>query len=90
MACKSISAQISEFLAAVDGNKIPVNYLWLDIEPEDANQPNVQCNAFQLGPAGNEALAKQWVAAIKATGRKWGIYANAYVQYSVKKFTTNN
>ena len=77
VACKSISTQISEFLAAIDDNKIPVNYLWLDIEPEDASQPNVPCNSFQLGAAGNEALAKEWVAAIKATGRKWGIYANA-------------
>lgn len=76
MACKSISTQISEFLAAINSNNIPVNHLWLDIEPEDASQSGVECNAWQLGSAGNEALAKQWVAAIKATGKKWGIYAN--------------
>ena len=79
MACKSIQTQINQFLAAVDSNKIPVNYLWLDIELKDATQPGVECNAWQLEASGNEALAKQWVAAIKATGRKWGIYANAYV-----------
>ena len=76
VACKSISTQISEFLAAIDDNSIPVKHLWLDIEPEDASQSGVACNAWQLGSAGNEALAKQWVAAIKATGRSWGIYAN--------------
>lgn len=76
VACKSITTQINEFLAAIDDKKIPVNHLWLDIEPEDASNPGVQCNAWQLGSAGNEALAKKWVAAIKATGRKWGIYAN--------------
>jgi hypothetical protein len=79
-ACKSITTQISELLAVVDGNKIPVNYLGLEIEPEDAIQPNVACNAFQLGAAGNEARAKQLIVAIKARGRKWGVYANAYVQ----------
>ena len=76
VSCKSISTQISEFLAAIDAKNIPVNHLWLDIEPENANDPGVECNAWQLGSAGNSALAKQWVAAIKATGRKWGIYAN--------------
>lgn len=76
VACKSITTQINEFLAAIDDKKIPVNHLWLDIEPEDASDPGVQCNAWQLGSAGNEALAKKWVTAIKATGRKWGIYAN--------------
>ncbi|CAF9931065.1 hypothetical protein IMSHALPRED_008355 [Imshaugia aleurites] len=76
VACKSISTQISEFLAAIDDNNIPVKHLWLDIEPEDASQSGVACNAWQLGSAGNEALAKQWVAAIKATGRSWGVYAN--------------
>jgi len=64
-------------LAVVDGNKIPVHYLGLDIEPEDAIQPNVACNAFQLGAAVNKALAKQWVAAIMPTWSKWGIHANA-------------
>ncbi|CAF9943557.1 MAG: hypothetical protein ALECFALPRED_000654 [Alectoria fallacina] len=76
VACKSISTQISEFLDAIDSDSIPANHLWLDIEPEDASQSGVACNAWQLGSAGNEALAEQWVAAIKATGRNWGIYAN--------------
>ncbi|KAK3172598.1 hypothetical protein OEA41_005922 [Lepraria neglecta] len=45
VACKSIQTPINEFPVAVDSNKIPVNYLWLDIEPEDATQPGVECNA---------------------------------------------
>ena len=59
MACKSIQTQINEFLAAVGSNKVPVNYLWLDIEPEDVTQSGVECNAWQLEASGNEALAKQ-------------------------------
>ena len=71
--CKSISEQIKEFLAAIDDNKIPVKHLWLDLEPTIAPP----CNAFHLGTAENIALAKKWIAAIKATNRNWGIYANA-------------
>ena len=75
--CKSPSQQVSEFSAAVEDNKIPVKHLWLDIE----QTPAPPCNAFELGPAKNLALAKELVAAIKAdskkTGHNWGIYANA-------------
>lgn len=75
MTCKPIQTQINEFLAAADAAGIkPVHY-WLDIEPgSTATGP---CNSWALGASANEALAKQWVAAIKATGRPWGIYANA-------------
>ncbi len=76
--CKSIATQINDFLAAVDGAGIKPAHLWLDIEPTSTAAGDA-CNAWQLGSAGNEALAKQWVAAIKGTGRKWGIYANALV-----------
>ncbi|MCJ1455753.1 hypothetical protein MMC28_006109 [Mycoblastus sanguinarius] len=76
VACKSISTQISEFLAAIENNNIPVNHLWLDIEPTSTSSGDA-CNAWQLGSSGNEDLAEQWVAAIKATSYNWGIYANA-------------
>ena len=62
----SMSTQISESLTAIDSNNIPVNHLWLNVGPERASQPDVQCNAWQLGSAGNETLAKQSVAVIKA------------------------
>ena len=76
VACKPIQAQIDAFIAAVDEAGIKPTHLWLDIEPS-STADGAPCNSWQLGAAGNEELAKQWVAAIKATGRPWGIYANA-------------
>lgn len=48
--------------------------LWFDIEPTSAAVSG--CNAWNLSKTANLALARQWVAALKATGLKWGIYAN--------------
>ena len=68
VACKSIQAQIHEFIAAIDSNKIPINCLWPDIELEDESDPGAECNGWQLGASGNEALA------IKVTGWKGDLY----------------
>ncbi|KAB8303398.1 hypothetical protein EYC80_004827 [Monilinia laxa] len=72
--CKSIDTQMAEYLKAISDNNMNITTLWLDIEPTSAS--NSPCNTWNLGAAANEKLAKEWVAAIKATGLKWGIYAN--------------
>lgn len=61
-------------MKVIKDNNIKVHRLWLDVEPTTAD-----CKAWNLSKEDNLALAKQWVAAIKATGLKWGIYANALV-----------
>lgn len=71
VACKSPTTQINEFLKVISDNNVIVQRLWFDIEPTSG-----VCNAWQLSKSANEALAKDWVAALKATGLKWGIYAN--------------
>ena len=71
--CKSVSEQLDEVLAAIKDNKIIVHRLWLDIETESDSSP---CNGWNLGKDANLALAKEWTAALRATGLKWGIYAN--------------
>ncbi len=57
-------------------NKINVERLWFDLEPASAAATG--CNAWNLSKTANLALARKWVAALKATGLKWGIYANGY------------
>lgn len=75
VACKAPAAQLREFLGAVDGNGMAIGHYWFDIEPTSTASGDA-CNAWNLGSAANEALAKQWVAALQGSGRKWGIYAN--------------
>ncbi|EHL02548.1 putative GH family 25 lysozyme 4 [Glarea lozoyensis 74030] len=75
VACKSPTAQLQEFLGVVDANSMVISNYWFDIEPTSTASGD-PCNAWNLGAAANEKLAKEWVVALKATGRKWGIYAN--------------
>ena len=75
MACKSPATQLSEFLAAIDNNRMSLGHLWLDIEPTSTANGDA-CNAWNLGASANEALAKEWVAALEGSKRTWGIYAN--------------
>ncbi len=72
--CKTPQAQLDEFLKVILDNKIIVHRLWFDIEPATAAATG--CNAWNLSKTANLALARQWVAALKATGLKWGIYGN--------------
>ncbi|TEY78208.1 hypothetical protein BOTCAL_0051g00260 [Botryotinia calthae] len=72
--CKSVNTQMTEYLKVISDNNMDIHTLWLDIEPTSVS--NSPCNAWNLGAAANENLARQWVAAMKATGLKWGIYAN--------------
>jgi hypothetical protein len=75
VACKTPAAQLKEFLDVVDTNSMSISHYWFDIEPTNTANGDA-CNAWNLGAAANEQLAKDWVAALKATGRNWGIYAN--------------
>lgn len=72
--CKPVQTQIDEFLKVILDNKINVHRLWLDIEPSTASASG--CDGWNLGKQANLDLAREWVAKIKATGLKWGIYAN--------------
>ena len=84
VACKSIKKQLDEFLGYIKEHKIIVQRLWFDVEPTSG-----ECNAWQLSKASNLALAKSWVAALKGSGLKWGIYANGYVNSRWWKYYTN-
>jgi hypothetical protein len=75
VACKSPATQLSEFLAAIDNNGMTLGHLWFDIEPTSTAKGDA-CNAWNLGASANEALAKEWVAALEGSKRTWGIYAN--------------
>jgi len=75
VACKSPATQLQEFLNAVDNNGMSISHYWFDIEPTSTARGD-DCNAWNLGSSANEALAKQWVAALQGSGRNWGIYAN--------------
>jgi hypothetical protein len=66
---------LSEFLAAIDDNDMTLNHLWLDIEPTSTADGHA-CNAWNLGAAANEALAKECVGVLEGSNRNWGIYAN--------------
>lgn len=80
VACKSPATQLSEFLAAIDDDGMDLGHLWFDIEPTSTKAiPPDACNAWNLGASANEALAKEWVAALEGSKRNWGIYANGYV-----------
>jgi len=70
--CKSPATQMNEFLANIDSIGAVIDTYWFDIEPT----PRGECNAWNLGAAANEALAKSWTTVMVGSGRKWGIYAN--------------
>jgi hypothetical protein len=71
--CKSPTTQVGEITDFLLTNKINVTRLWLDIEPPSSSSP---CHGWNFSKDENLALAKEFVSAIKATGLKWGIYAN--------------
>ena len=48
-------------------------HLWLDIEPCAAGGP---CTCWNQGASANLAEAKEYVALMRKSAYKWGIYAN--------------
>ena len=71
--CKSPTTQVGEITDFLLANKINVTRLWLDIEPPAPSSP---CHGWDFSKDENLALAKEFVSAVKATGLKWGVYAN--------------
>ena len=69
--CKSPSTQLNELLDVISDNKIDVEWLWFDVEPTSG-----ACNAWNLSPTNNLALAKQWTQLLRNTELNWGIYGN--------------
>ena len=69
--CKPINQQLNELISVIGENKMEIHRIWFDVEPAAG-----ECNAWNLGKTENFQLAKQWVAALRTTGLKWGIYAN--------------
>lgn len=68
--CKSPQTQVNEIVNFLKANNILVKRLWLDLEPPSSGSP---CKGWDYGATQNTALAKEFIAAIKATGLKWGI-----------------
>ncbi|KAI8345052.1 glycoside hydrolase superfamily [Mortierella sp. GBAus27b] len=68
--CKSFATQISELGAAFKAHDMKIGRIWLDLEQDST------CKAWNYGFAGNLAKAKEIVAALKASGYKWGIYSS--------------
>ncbi len=72
--CKPIQTQLNELIKVIGDNNMQITRLWLDVEP---NEPGFVCQSWKAGSKEAAlALARQWVAAIKATGLNWGIYGN--------------
>lgn len=68
--CKTPQAQVAEIVAYLQTNSINVKRLWIDFEPPSAGSP---CQGWNYGSTQNTVLARQFIAAIKATGLKWGV-----------------
>lgn len=69
--CKSYATQISEIAATFKANSVNVGTIWLDFEKDSA-----VCNNWNYGTSGNMAQARSLIAAIRASGFKYGIYSS--------------
>ncbi|CAG8732115.1 17662_t:CDS:2, partial [Racocetra fulgida] len=70
--CKTPQQQVNELVNLINKNKIIVRTAWLDVEV-DKNSGN-----WNLGPAKNKEILKEFYAAWKSTGWKFGIYSSQY------------
>ncbi|KAF9483287.1 glycoside hydrolase [Pholiota conissans] len=70
--CKSYAAQLSAISTTFSANSMKIGTIWIDIEKDAAI-----CNNWNYGTAGNLAQAKSLIAAVKATGFKYGIYSSS-------------
>ncbi|PPR00801.1 hypothetical protein CVT24_000733 [Panaeolus cyanescens] len=68
--CKSYATQLTAIANTFKANSMDIGTIWIDIE-KDAT-----CNNWNYGTAGNLSQAKDLIAAIKATGFKFGIYSS--------------
>ncbi|PPQ76524.1 hypothetical protein CVT24_010926 [Panaeolus cyanescens] len=68
--CKSFATQLSEIANVFKANSMNIGTIWIDIEKDSV------CNNWNYGTSGNLSKAKEMIAAIKATGFKFGIYSS--------------
>lgn len=68
--CKSPKTQVKAIVDYLGANKINVKRLWFDLEPPSSGS---SCHGWDFGAKGNIALVKEFIAAIDATGLKWGV-----------------
>ncbi|KAF8988653.1 glycoside hydrolase superfamily [Cyathus striatus] len=67
--CKSYATQLSEIAATFSAHSMDIGTIWIDIEQDSI------CDNWNYGTSGNLVQAKSLIAAIKATGFKFGIYS---------------
>ncbi|KAF8322107.1 glycoside hydrolase [Clavulina sp. PMI_390] len=68
--CKSFATQIAELGAVFNAHSMQIGTIWVDIEQDSI------CNPWNYGASGNLSQAKSMVAAMKASGYKFGIYSS--------------
>lgn len=73
--CKTPTVQVAAFESAVASSGMKPAHLWLDLEPSTATSCS-GCNTWDFGATANIKLAKEFVAAVKGSKYKWGVYAN--------------
>jgi len=69
--CKSFATQISELGAVFKAHSMKIGTIWVDIEKDSV------CNPWNYGASGNLSKAKSMLAAMKASGYKFGIYSSS-------------
>lgn len=68
--CKSYATQISELSATFHAHSMKIGRIWLDIEKDSS------CNNWNYGVAGNQAQARELIAAFRNSGFAYGIYSS--------------
>jgi len=68
--CKSYAKQLSELGATFKAHKMDIGRIWIDFEKDSV------CNNWNYGTSRNLAEAKKIIAAVKASGYKFGIYSS--------------
>jgi hypothetical protein len=71
--CKSPTDQVAEVVNYLAAESLEIKRLWFDLEPPASNSP---CQGWDFSKERNAKLAREFIAAIKATGLEWGVYAN--------------
>ncbi|KAF8193064.1 glycoside hydrolase superfamily [Pholiota molesta] len=83
--CKSYAAQVAAIASTFSANAMKIGTVWVDIEKDAAVCNNNELelmvpislsSQWNYGSAGNLSQAKALIAAIKASGLKFGIYSS--------------
>jgi len=68
--CKSYAAQIAALGSTFSAHSMKIGRIWIDFEKDSI------CNTWNYGSSGNQAQAKDLIAAAKASGYAFGIYSS--------------